>query len=84
MTRPVQRIEPMLDLLRRVWEKYPDQRLGQVIGNAARLPAPEGAPSWIGGPYRDPFNVEDDEMWAGLRALASLEGPVTPPWVDRL
>lgn len=64
--RPVDRIEPMLALLRQAWERYPDQRLGQVIGNAARDPRKPEMED-----YRDPFNVEDDQMWAGLRNMAA-------------
>lgn len=64
MARPVGRIEPMLALLREAWQANPDQRLGQLIGNAAR--ATEFAP------YRDPFNVEDDEMWAGLTRITHV------------
>jgi hypothetical protein len=37
-----------------------------LIGNAARDPRRPA-----GEDYRDPFNVEDDEVWAGLRAIAS-------------
>lgn len=74
MTRPAERIEPMLDLLRQAWEKHPDQRLGQLIGNAGRGEPTEGEPH---GRYRDPFNVEDDEMWKGLERLGG-EGDPTP------
>lgn len=74
--RPPQRIEPMLALLRKAWERYPDQRLGQLVGNAGRNPDTDG--------YRDPFNVEDDHMWAGLAKL--VEGEYDPgpfgPWPD--
>ena len=68
--RPTERIEPMLALLREVWWKYPDQRLGQIIGNACRAEPTE--PKGIGA-YRDPFNIEDDEVWAGLGRLAGKE-----------
>ena len=44
----------------------PDQRLGQLVGNAARRPV-VGDPR---GRYRDPFDVEDDEMWRGLERMA--------------
>lgn len=66
MARPVERIEPMLALLREAWEQRPDQRLGQLVGNAARDPLrPPGED------YRDPFNVEDDAMWDGLERMAA-------------
>jgi hypothetical protein len=54
----------MLALLREAWLMHSDQRLGQVVGNAARDPGKRA-----GDDYRDPFNVEDDEVWAGLRAI---------------
>jgi hypothetical protein len=67
----VDRIEPMLALLREAWYRYPDQRLGQLVGNAAR--DAEDANVFGYGRYRDPFNVEDDEMWEGLKTLAKGE-----------
>jgi uncharacterized protein YihD (DUF1040 family) len=66
MPRPEQRIERMLALLDAAWRRHPDQRLGQLIGNAAR-----DSTAAAGEDYRDPFNVEDDELWAGLERLAS-------------
>lgn len=65
--RPPERIEPMLSLLREAWLRNPDQRLGQLVGNAAREPR-AGDPR---GRYRDPFEVEDDEMWKGLERMAN-------------
>lgn len=56
----------MLVLLREAWVRNPDQRLGQLIGNAAR---DTSRPA--GSDYRDPFNVEDDELWKGLERMAS-------------
>lgn len=71
MSRPADRIEPMLALLRQAWYAHPDQRLGQLIGNAARQP---GTDNGFGNEvYRDPFNVEDDELWQSLKALAEKE-----------
>jgi hypothetical protein len=63
VSRPIDRIAPMLAEVERVWRAHPDWRLGQVIGNAAREPGH--------GAYRDPFNVEDDAMWQGLMAIES-------------
>lgn len=71
MSRPADRIEPMIALLRSAWLSNPDWRLGQLLGNAARDPEAFnefGVPS-----YRDPFNVEDDEMWSGLARIARGE-----------
>lgn len=66
----------MLALLEKAWRRYPNQRLGQLIGNAARDPNRkvevldvDGADVFLTN-YRDPFNVEDDEMWTGLAELA--------------
>ena len=46
-------MEPMFPLLREAWERNPDQRLGQLVGNAGREPT-DGDPR---GRYRDPFYV---------------------------
>jgi len=68
MPRPEERIDAMLKLLAAAWRRHPDQRLGQIIGNAARVENSAAESS-----YRDPFDVEDDEMWAGLQRLAGEE-----------
>ncbi len=65
MTRPRQRQVPILELLCLAWERRPDWRLGQLIANAARDPhKPPGQDS------RDPYHLEDDELWLGLKRLA--------------
>jgi hypothetical protein len=56
----------MLILFRQAWENNPDQRLGQLIGNAAR----EELADDPHGRYRDPFYLEDDEIWKGLERMA--------------
>lgn len=61
----------MLALVRRAWYANPDLRLGQLIGNAARDPVHLN--SFGHGEYRDPFNVEDDDVWKGLEDLARGE-----------
>lgn len=33
MAREISRIEPMLDEFRKLWEKYPDLRFGQLVCN---------------------------------------------------
>ena len=48
MAREISRIEPMLDEFRKLWEKYPDLRFGQLVCNIV----PEN--QW--------FYVEDDIM----------------------
>jgi hypothetical protein len=79
MPRPTARMEPMLELLALAWKRYPDQRLGQLIGNAARdRSRPTGligedsetGAAFFATNYRDPFDVGDDEIWEGLRELA--------------
>lgn len=36
--RDINRIEPLLTRLQKVWEKYPDLRLGQLILNVEKDP----------------------------------------------
>jgi hypothetical protein len=69
-------MDPMLELLREAWRRNPDQRLGQLIANAGR----EHSEAYPYGRYRDPFGVEDDQMWRGLERMAKgastgAEGP---------
>lgn len=52
------RIDPILDRLRAVWNSNPDQRLAQIIFNAA-------ANEW----KRDPFYMEDDELIDAIERL---------------
>jgi len=52
------RIVPMLDALRRVWEKNPDLRLGQIVSNAARSHC-----AWP-----DVFSIEDEDLLRGLNS----------------
>jgi hypothetical protein len=56
----------MLSLLREAWDRNPDQRLGQLVGNAGREPKDGDSR----GRYRDPFYVADEEMSNGLRRMA--------------
>ena len=49
MARNPNRIELVLDELRRYWEKNPDLRLGQIVGNAASRAG-----------ISDAYNMEDD------------------------
>lgn len=64
------RIAPMLEALRRAWEKCPDLRLGQIVSNAARQ-----HPAWP-----DVFSVEDDVILRGLteRDSSAPRGSVAP------
>ncbi|MBX9625821.1 MAG: hypothetical protein K2X82_18620 [Gemmataceae bacterium] len=62
--RDPNRIIPVLDAIREVWEQSPDLRLGQLVVNAIRprRPCPEV------------FAAEDDRVVAGLRG----DGPAVP------
>ncbi len=55
MTRDPDRIRRMLDLVEDIWTRYPDMRLGQLIGNA------------IG--EADAYYVEDDVLEVELNRL---------------
>lgn len=48
MAREISRIEPMLDEFRKLWEKYPDLRFGQLVCNIV--------------PENQLFYVQDDIM----------------------
>ncbi len=61
--RDPQRIPAVLEALRLAWEQQPDQRLAQLIYNAAR-PA---------DPCPQLFYLEDDAL------IANLERMLTPP-----
>lgn len=45
--RDPKRIKPLLERIRKVWTKYPDLRLGQMVGNAYR---------------GDPYFIEDEAL----------------------
>lgn len=57
--RDPNRIEPMLDLLRKVWMQHPDMRLGQIIVNAARQDEP----------CPQIYSVEDGKVSRGLEHM---------------
>ncbi len=61
--RDPERIPEMLELLGKVWEIVPDQRLGQLIVNLTR---------YSDGSLRDPWIVEDDMLEAKLRELVDF------------
>lgn len=54
MPRPKERIPEVLDGLKKVWEKYPDQRLGQLLVNIHYK-------AWNGMPF--PLYETEEEMW---------------------
>ena len=59
------RIPEMIELISKVWERYPDLRLGQLIINAAlpRDPCPQV------------FYIEDDVMKERLLSMLSPQWP---------
>ena len=58
--RDINRIEPMLELVRELWIACPDLRLGQLIQNAAVM---------SGWKTNDVFYIEDDQLHDGIKAL---------------
>jgi len=58
--RDINRIEPILELVRELWIAYPDLRLGQLILNAAVI---------SGWKTNDVFYIEDDQLAHGIKAL---------------
>lgn len=63
------RIDRMLEVLREVWNKHPDLRLGQIV---------EVARSNGGLDRTSTFYVEDDALEEGLRIMATWK-PSIPP-----
>jgi hypothetical protein len=60
--RDPRRIEQILDVIREIWEREPDLRLGQIVVNAIRP----------GEPCPQIFGAEDDELLKGLREYVRL------------
>lgn len=54
MSRNPERIDLILGEIRRIWNRQPDLRLGQLVSNA------------IPPKYNDVFLVEDDVLLVGL------------------
>lgn len=60
--RDPKRIEPMLELIREIWYKYPDLRLTQLIMNALKM-------------NQDPYYVEDEKLEKALKEdIKEMEG----------
>jgi hypothetical protein len=57
--RDPQRIQKILALVTKVWYKYPDLRLTQLIGNACKT--------------NDPYYVEDDILFENLKKVYKEE-----------
>ena len=53
--RDVNRIEPMLETIRKIWLEHPDYRLMQLLGNVY------GA--------RDPYYIEDEDILSKLERM---------------
>ena len=58
--RDINRIDPILELVRELWTACPDLRLGQLIQNAAVI---------SGWKTNDVFYIEDDQLANGIKAL---------------
>lgn len=54
------RIPEMLELLGELWKRFPDQRLGQLVSNAARTQYPA---------IEDVFGIEDNCLKEGIARL---------------
>ena len=64
--RDINRIEPMLELVRKLWIAYPDLRLGQLIYCAAIKYCAAGIAGWGS---KDIFHIEDDQLAHGIKLL---------------
>jgi len=53
MTRDPKRIPKVLEAVRKIWEKFPDRRLGQLIYNLTQFHEIK---------EKDVFYLEDDEL----------------------
>ena len=58
MTRSLKRIERVLYKLGKLWVKYPDQRLGQLLFNYTRI----GTRTEHLETVKDPFHYEDADI----------------------
>lgn len=58
MTRPTERIEPILTAIRNLWTLYPNLRLGQLLENVVDM--------YYGSIARDLFYTEDSDLLASL------------------
>jgi uncharacterized protein YihD (DUF1040 family) len=56
--RDPERIDKVLDLVRRIWHKYPDTRLSQMIINCVE-----------DGNYSGLYNLEDEQLVERLKKI---------------
>jgi len=61
--RDPKRIKPLLELIEEVWTKEPDLRLCQLLWNST---------THISFSSDDLFNLEDDELFIGLKRLYAV------------
>jgi hypothetical protein len=61
MTRDPERIKRILGKIQMHWEKYPDQRLWQILFNANHYLYHEETMM-----VEDPYNIEDEELESKL------------------
>ena len=57
--RNPKRIDPILELIKEIWHKYPDLRLTQLIMNALKIAG-------------DPYYIEDDKLQKALKKYKKL------------
>ncbi|HET9893200.1 MAG TPA: hypothetical protein VFQ42_22170 [Mycobacterium sp.] len=67
MSRDPARIDRMCDLLRQLWHKHPDQRMGQLVANVTDF-----------NDFAQLFNIEDDITERKL--TAAIEGGFGAAW----
>jgi hypothetical protein len=61
VSRDARRIGLMLSALEHYWRRYPDLRLGQIVGNFSR--------------GTDPYYIEDDDLIALLERAMHSDKP---------
>ncbi len=59
--RDPKRIPEIVGLVEKIWKKYPDLRLTQLIMNALKMSS-------------DPYYVEDDKLHEALKTYDEMEG----------
>lgn len=59
--RDPKRISRVLTALAHYWNRYPDLRLGQIVGNFS--------------PHKDAYHFEDDDLAAALEAAMYSDAP---------
>ena len=57
--RNPKRIDPILELIKEIWYRYPDLRLTQLIMNALKIAG-------------DPYYIEDDKLVEALKKYKKL------------